>query len=147
MRYLSLLIAIFWSTLAVAAQAAEPLLIHHRGHTHRYTIELAKTPEEQRRGLMHRRHLAPDAGMLFLWEESKPISMWMKDTYVSLDMLFLDERGVIVQIEAHATPLSEKMIESQQSVRAVLELPGGTVEKTGIAVGDRVEHPTFAVTP
>lgn len=95
------------------------------------------------RGLMHRRELAADRGMLFLFPRSERQAMWMKNTYVSLDMLFIDSTGRIIDIAANTRPLSERTIVSSGKARAVLELLAGTAARLGITVGDLVRHRAF----
>ena len=92
---------------------------------------------------MFRRTLAPDAGMLFDFEREQMVSMWMKNTYLSLDMLFVRADGIIHRIEASTEPLSERSISSGAPVRAVLELNAGTAARLGLRPGDRLIHPLF----
>ncbi len=113
------------------------------GTRHAMDVELARTPLQQAQGLMYRRDLAPDAGMLFVYSRDEPRSMWMKNTYIPLDMLFLARDGRVVQIVERAVPHSLATIASKESVAAVLELNGGTVDRLGIAPGDRVLHPAL----
>lgn len=113
------------------------------GTRHAFNVELAITPEQRAQGLMHRESLAEDWGMLFLHRRDRVLSMWMRNTLISLDMLFIDRRGRIVRIAEQTTPLSERAITSGRPARAVLEVPGGTVERLGIAKGDRVIHSAF----
>ena len=120
------------------------LTIATRSARHVFTIELAKTPAEMERGLMFRTALAPDRGMLFLYADDRPVSFWMKNTYIPLDLFFIDRHGAIVGIAERAVPLSTALIPSEMPVRAVLEVNGGTAQRLGIAVGDKVEHPAFA---
>jgi uncharacterized protein len=108
-----------------------------------FAIELARTPEQQELGLMFRPSLAPDAGMLFDFGETKPASFWMKNTLIPLDMLFITADGRVADIHEHAEPLSEAVIASHVPVRAVLEIKGDTVAQLGIRVGDVVHHPIF----
>ena len=93
---------------------------------------------------MFRREMAPDHGMLFDFGVEEVVAMWMRNTILPLDMLFIDGQGRIAHIATDAVPFSEAIISTQQPVRAVLELVAGTVEKLGITVGDRVMHPIFA---
>ena len=111
------------------------------GQSHRIEVELALTPAQQAQGLMHRRDLAPDAGMLFIYSGDRPVHMWMKNTLIPLDMLFLTRDGRIVKVVERAVPLSLQTISSDEAVAAVLELNGGTVDRLGIAAGDRILHP------
>lgn len=99
---------------------------------HIFQIEIAKSPEEWRKGLMFRQKLAPNEGMLFWGEETEPRSFWMKNTYVSLDILFLDENGKILHIAENATPLSETPIPSTKPARHVLEILGGRSKELGL---------------
>lgn len=101
-------------------------------------LELARTPEQRSRGLMFRRELAKDAGMLFDFGGTGPVAMWMKDTYVPLDMLFLDGELRVVWIHEGAEPLSLATIRPPMPVAYVLELPAGSVARYGIAAGDRL---------
>lgn len=113
------------------------------GARHDFTVELALTPEQQARGLMFRESLAEDAGMLFLYPSDRTITMWMRNTLISLDMLFLDRRGRILRIAERTTPLSDATISSGRPARAVLELPAGSARRLGIRPGDRVLHEAF----
>jgi uncharacterized membrane protein (UPF0127 family) len=134
------------SLMAPPARAAsfEPLTIATAKGTISFTVEIATTPAERAKGLMYRTELKPDAGMLFDFEVDQPVYMWMKNTYIPLDMLFIRSDGRIASITTDTTPLSTATISSGVAVRAVLELPAGTVRARGIAVGDRVSHRMFA---
>jgi uncharacterized membrane protein (UPF0127 family) len=120
-----------------------PLEIESGGRRHRFTVEMADNDERRTLGLMHRRSMAADAGMLFDFKRDAPVSMWMRNTLIPLDMLFMDRAGVVRHIHERAVPLSETIIESNGSVRAVLELNGGTVQRLGLKIGDRLIHPMF----
>ena len=102
---------------------------------------LAETPAEQRRGLMHVRDVPDGWGMLFVYEREKEISMWMKNTHVSLDMLFIRADGTIARIEADTRPLSLESIRSGEPVNRVLELKAGSVKRWGVKPGDRLLAP------
>lgn len=104
-----------------------------------FNVELAVTPEERSRGLMFRTEMAQDAGMLFDFGAARDISMWMKNTFISLDMLFVDANGTIVGIEKRTVPQSEAIIPSPKPVRFVLELNGGAADRMGFEVGEKVE--------
>jgi uncharacterized protein len=108
-----------------------------------FTIEMAMSAEQQQQGLMFRRALPADAGMLFDFRVTRPASFWMKNTLIPLDMLFIAADGHIADIHERAVPLSEATIESKVPVRAVLELNGGTVSRLGIKPGDLVHHSIF----
>ncbi len=108
-----------------------------------FSIELAVSDEERAKGLMYRKEVPDGYGMLFDFKQEQPVSMWMKNTYVSLDMIFIRDNGRIARIAESTEPLSERIISSGQPVRAVLEVAGGTAKKYGIAPGDRVAYPIF----
>ena len=116
------------------------LTIQRRTGRDTFQIWLAQTPAEQEQGLMWIRQLPADYGMLFPLESPRPMVMWMKNTYVALDMLFLDERGQVIQIVPRTTPLSETYISSKGVVSAVLEILAGEAQRRGIQVGDRVTY-------
>ena len=111
---------------------------------HRFTVEVAATVSHRSRGLMYRRSLAPDAGMLFDYRQPQPVAMWMANTLIPLDMLFIGADGRIVNIAERTVPQSRMPIPSAGTVRAVLELNGGTVDRLGIRPGDRVKHAIFS---
>lgn len=106
-------------------------------------VEIAQEPQEKALGLMFRTELADNRGMLFPYSEARELSMWMHNTYIPLDMLFIRPDGVIHRIEARAEPMSDRVIGSEGPVSAVLELAGGAAERLGIKPGDRVQHPLF----
>jgi|SRR5271165_655404 len=110
---------------------------------HRFKVELAETPAQMTQGLMFRTSLAPDAGMLFDYKQPTAATMWMRNTLIPLDMLFVDAQGRIVNIHQRAVPQSLDVIAATAPVRAVIELNGGTVSQLGIEPGDRVIHPIF----
>ena len=112
------------------------------GH-YTFKVEVAETPEQRAQGLMFRQQLAGDAGMLFLFGSSEVRAMWMKNTLIPLDMLFIDETGKIVRIEQRTVPHSERAIVSGGPVAAVLEVNAGTASRLMIKPGDRVRHPAF----
>jgi uncharacterized membrane protein (UPF0127 family) len=121
-----------------------PLVIESQSGRFEFVVEMAVSPEQRSRGLMFREDLAEDRGMLFDFGTLQPVSMWMRNTYVPLDMLFIDGDGRITQIAAHTQPLSDAVIASRQPVRAVLELRAGVTADLGIVPGDRLIHPMFA---
>ena len=125
------------------ANAEDVLVVVSDTGEHRFVVELADDDEERRVGLMHRTELAENAGMLFDFEETQPVSMWMKNTLISLDMAFIDKDGVIRRIAAETTPRSLESISSGVPVIAVLEVNGGLFERLGVEEGDRVRHPMF----
>ena len=108
-----------------------------------FRIELAETGIQRARGLMWRKHLDKGAGMLFDFKTSDYILMWMKNTYIPLDMLFIAKNGLILNIESNTIPLTTNPIKSKGPVRAVLELAAGTAKEYGIQIGDRVIYSVF----
>lgn len=123
--------------------AAEALTITSSTGEHNFSVEIADTQEEQRRGLMYRDNLAEDAGMLFEYPQPATLSIWMKNTWIPLDILFIRGNGKILKIEHGATPCSLRSVSSEGTVRAVLELPGGRAKALGIQPGDEVSHEFF----
>lgn len=113
------------------------------GRRHDVAIELASTPEQLAQGLMFRRDLPAGSGMLFDFGSSRPVSMWMKNTLIPLDMLFMDRAGRVVYVEQYAVPGSLEARGPAEPVLGVLELPAGTARRLGIHPGDRVEHAVF----
>jgi hypothetical protein len=111
------------------------------GKVHRFTVEVARTPEEQAQGLMNRQSVAPDAGMIFPMTPPRAASFWMKNTLVPLDIIFVRPDGTIVRIEENTVPLSLEPVVSTEPVSAVLELAGGRSAELGIKAGDRVSWP------
>ena len=130
----------FAQPAAAEGGALEPLTIETGAGVHAIEVEVARTAEERRVGLMHRTELAPDRGMLFDFGATRQVTMWMKNTLISLDMFFADEEGRIVTVAQRTTPLSEKRIPSGERVRYVLEMIGGSAERLGVTVGDRLRH-------
>ena len=125
------------------AGASTPLLIEAAGRIHSFQVELAATDKERQRGLMFRRKLAPQAGMLFDYVQPQPVAMWMKNTYIPLDMLFISADGRVVNIVRRTVPHSLWSIPSAGPVRAVLEVNAGTADRLGIAPGAQVRHRIF----
>jgi uncharacterized protein len=108
-----------------------------------YKVEIAATQKQMQRGLMYRKILPEDQGMLFEYRPKQEVSMWMKNTILSLDMLFINSNGNIIKIAKNTTPLSQRTIASDGVVLGVLELNAGQAEKHGMQVGDQVSHPIF----
>ncbi len=107
---------------------------------HVFQVEVMRTAEEKARGLMFRQFMPEDRGMLFDFEQEQPVSMWMRNTFIPLDMLFIKADGVVHHIHARAQPLDETPIPSNGNVRYVLEINGGIAAKLGLKPGDRVSH-------
>jgi uncharacterized membrane protein (UPF0127 family) len=118
-------------------------IVSAAGPSHTFAVELAVSQEQLEQGLMFRRSLAADAGMLFDFGRVEPVSMWMKNTLIPLDMIFIAADGRIVDIAERTVPGSLAVIAARQPVRAVLEVNGGTAARLGLQAGDRVRHPIF----
>jgi uncharacterized protein len=126
--------------------AEEPLAIVTRdGTRHVFRVEMAVRPDDQTIGMMFRTSMQPDEGMLFDWGTPRESSMWMRNTLIPLDMVFIAADGRVHRIHERATPLSLATIDSRGPVRATLELQGGTAERLNLRVGDRVEHRIFGM--
>jgi uncharacterized protein len=130
---------------AIPAQAAgkATLEIISRTGVHPFAVELATNDAERARGLMFRKELPDGQGMLFDFVREQPVSFWMHNTYISLDMIFIRGDGRILSIAENTEPLSDKLVPSGGPVRAVLEVIAGTAGKLGIAPGDRVAGAIF----
>lgn len=136
--------AVFVGHTPLFAQQTAPLrIVTAQGMAHDFQVEVVDDDEARQRGLMFRQHMPADQGMLFDFQEVRPILMWMKNTYLSLDMVFIRADGSIARVVEKTEPLSTKTIPSGEPVLSVLELVGGTCSRLGIKAGDRVEHPLF----
>ena len=125
------------------AATIQPLEIVTKSGVHVFSVEMATTEEEKTTGLMYRKQLADGKGMLFDFSPEQEVSMWMKNTYISLDMIFIRADGRILRIAENTEPLSTKIIPSEGLAKGVLEVIAGTAQKYGIAPGDRVANPLF----
>jgi uncharacterized membrane protein (UPF0127 family) len=110
---------------------------------HIFMVEVARNDAQRARGLMFRQSMPADQGMLFDFERDQMVTMWMKNTYISLDMIFIFADGRVHRIESRTEPESEKMISSGVPVRAVLELNANAASRLGLKPGDRINHPMF----
>jgi uncharacterized membrane protein (UPF0127 family) len=110
---------------------------------HAFNVELATTEPERERGLMFRKELPQGQGMLFDFFTDQPVSFWMHNTYISLDMIFIHSDGVIMRVAENTKPMSDDLVPSGAPVRAVLEVIGGTARELGIKAGDKVINPIF----
>ncbi|MBZ6075050.1 DUF192 domain-containing protein [Microvirga puerhi] len=132
------------ATAVYAQQAIEALTIQAQGGQRQaFQVEVARNDADRAQGLMFRRSMPADHGMLFDFGRVEPVAMWMQNTYLPLDMLFIRPDGTIARIAANTEPLSTRTIPSGEPVLAVLELNAGTASRLGIKPGDRVEHPLF----
>ena len=108
------------------------------GETHRFEVQIADDLEEQQTGLMHRKKMDDDAGMLFVFPDEAPRRFWMKDTLIPLDLLFTDESGIIFHIHKNAKPLDLTGLPSYGNAKMVLEINGGLADELGITEGSRL---------
>ncbi|MBT3626663.1 MAG: DUF192 domain-containing protein [Rhodospirillaceae bacterium] len=154
--YARLLVAVFvlcatvWLSAPLQAQQElplEPLAIETAAGKRLFQVEVARTKRQQAVGLMWRSYMAADHGMLFDMGEPRHITMWMKNTPLSLDMLFIKRDGTVVSIASHTKPFSTDRISSGVKVSAVLELLAGSAERLGIAPGDLVRHSLLGSPP
>jgi len=125
------------------ADELKTLEIAGKTGVHVFSVEIADTDAGRAKGLMFRKQLAEGRGMLFDFGQEQEVAMWMQNTYISLDMLFIRGDGRILRIAADTEPLSTRLIPSGGPIRAVLEVIAGTTRKLGIAPGDRVAFPIF----
>lgn len=123
--------------------ATAAITVESGGRAYPFTVEVARTPTEQSCGLMRRQRLAADEGMLFAYEPAQPAYMWMANTVIPLDMLFVGADGRILHLVERTEPLSLRPVGTDRAVRAVVEVPGGTVARLGIDLGDRVRGGLF----
>jgi uncharacterized protein len=135
--------AVFGASAPVQAAGQATIEIVSSNGVHAFNVELATNDAERERGLMFRKSLPEGQGMLFDFKRDQPVSFWMHNTYISLDMIFISSDGRIVHIAQNAKPLSDDLIPSTAPVRAVLEVIAGTAQKLGIATGDRVTGSIF----
>lgn len=133
----------FWVFVAGTAMAADPvpLTVQAGGSTYRFEVEIADDPAERSQGLMYREQLAANAGMLFLYPDERPRTFWMKNTPLSLDIIFIAADGRVVSIAAEAKPFDETPLGSQVPAQAALEIQGGLAAQLGIAPGAKVTWP------
>ncbi len=121
----------------------ETLTFQTAGGPAAFKVEVMRNDAERERGLMYRRFMPADRGMLFDFGREQNVMMWMKNTYIPLDMVFISRAGVVVHIAENAEPLSERIIPSDAPTYAVVELNGGAAKKIGLKIGDQVDHPMF----
>ena len=151
MRLTSVIIAVFFFNAPAyerfealaASEKLETLLIRVSGGNVKFNVEVARTPKEQEMGLMFRRKLPKDRGMLFIYPYQSIVRMWMKNTHIPLDMVFINSKGIVKKIVERTVPFSLNVISSGEAVKAVLELNGGTSNRIGLKRGDQVIHPFF----
>lgn len=135
------------SLLAAPAHAAcSDSRVEIRGDfgTVRFRVEVADDPQERALGLMHRESMPRMAGMLFVYDRPQSVSFWMQNTLIPLDMIFLDEQGVVQRIHENAVPLDRTPIPGGDDIQYVLEINGGLAADLGLAEGDELRHPAIA---
>jgi len=149
---LRVLAALAYVALFALADSAPPLAeglqkleIATATGVHKFEVEIASDEASRAAGLMNRRYMAADHGMLFEFDRDEPQTFWMKNTYIPLDMIFISRAGTVTHVVTNAEPLSERVIPSGPPCAAVLELNGGTAAAIGLKIGDRVRHPFFKV--
>lgn len=138
MKFPLFLIFLLTSLPSYAESELHNLFISSGKKIHKFRAEISDTVKKRKNGLMFRKNLDDDKGMLFVFDAEAEISMWMKDTFIPLDMIFIKKDGTISKIFANATPKSEESIPSDSDVYAVLEVKAGMTKKLGIKQGDKV---------
>jgi uncharacterized membrane protein (UPF0127 family) len=143
-------LAFLWASPAALAIDAPPpqgnlerLEIVTASGTHEFSVEVMRGGPQRERGLMFRRFLPQERGMLFDFAAERPVMMWMKNTYLPLDMIFIGRAGRVVGLAENTEPLSEKIIPSGAPAFGVLEVNAGTAARIGLRIGDSVRHPLF----
>src|SRR6478735_4926854 len=124
---------------AAAGSGLESLVIVSGGTRHVLQVEVMRTPDQRAKGLMFRNYMPTERGMLFDFGASEPVAMWMQNTYISLDMLFIRADGTIARIAERTEPLSTRTIPSGEPVLSVLEINGGVSKQLGLKPDDKVE--------
>ncbi len=144
------LIALPTGAMAQAARSVQQgegleqlTVVTDNGGKHAFQVEVAKTDEQRARGLMFRKFMPQDRGMLFDFKTEQPIMMWMRNTYIPLDMVFISRDGRVINVAENTEPLSERTIASAAPAFAVLELNAGVARKIGLKSGNRIDHPLF----
>jgi hypothetical protein len=140
---LAILFVVLFAVAPARPAPLQTLEIASKTGVHSFAVEMATTEADREKGLMFRKELPEGRGMLFDFDREQEVGFWMQNTYIPLDMIFIQGDGRILRIEESTQPLSTKLIPSNGPVRAVLEVIGGTAEKLGIAPGDRVAFPIF----
>jgi uncharacterized protein len=141
--FLGILVMAFGFRYAAARPTLEALVIATDSGEHRFEIEIADTPQQKAYGLMFRTELGPRTGMLFPYGDPQEITMWMRNTYIPLDMVFIRADGTVHRVEARTEPMSERVIASEGNVAAVLEIAGGVAETLKLKPGDKIRHRAF----
>lgn len=111
---------------------------------HVFKVEVMRTDEQRARGLMFRRHMPADRGMLFDFKTEQRVMMWMRNTYIPLDMVFITKTGIVINVAEDTEPLSERTISSAAPAFSVLEVNAGVARRIGLKAGDQVKHALFS---
>jgi len=135
-----------WAQVA-AKLRVEPVIVETQSGKEIFKAEIADTAELRQKGLMYRKEMAADEGMLFDFGVPRPVHMWMKNTFISLDMIFIRADGTVIAIGANTEPLSEATVGVEEPVKGVLEVVAGTAARLGLKPGDRIYHPIFGNAP
>jgi uncharacterized membrane protein (UPF0127 family) len=145
-RPLSIILALIAGLLPLAACSDDgaPLILHTSTGEHAFNVEVVDTNESRAKGLMYRTSLDDNAGMLFDFKENRPVSFWMMNTFIPLDMIFIRPDGTVANVHVNARPHDQTSIPSEGPVTFVLEIPGGRSVEIGLKAGDRAEHPRIA---
>ena len=131
-------------TFLMTMNRTYPLVIQREGQSRPFYVEFAGTPAQQEKGLMFRKKLANNHGMLFIFPDEREVTFWMRNTLIPLDMIFIDASHKISFIHHKAQPHDETLISSNGEIIAVLEIPGGQANSQNIAIGDIVKTPLLA---
>ena len=141
MKSIFLFFILLFSNIIVVFAQENTIYIETEKELIPFNVEIAKTPAQYEQGLMFRKKLPEKHGMLFLFHDTKKRYMWMKNTFIPLDMIFADNTGKIIHIFENAQPLDETIIPSQKPTAVVLELPAGTVQKENLKIGHKIKIP------
>lgn len=149
LRALRIMIVICGASLAQAVQAdpacrADTVLLRGDWGQARFTVEIADTPETRSQGLMFRESMPKSAGMLFVYDAPQRATFWMRNTLISLDMIFTDQRGVVQHVHHEAIPGDETVIDGGRGILTVLEINGGLARAMGIVPGSQMRHTAFS---
>ena len=139
-----LVLAAMWGGAAQAACAPDAVELRGPSGQQRFGVEVADDPAEQAQGLMFREKMATSAGMLFVFSKPKRAQFWMKNTLISLDMIFVDAKGVVTRVHSDAVPGDTTPIDGGEGVAFVLEINGGLSKRMGITVGSEMRHESVA---
>jgi uncharacterized protein len=141
--FLCLLQFVLFAHVGAAAQTFDRLEIATSSGVHVFSVEMARNDAEREKGLMYRRFMPADRGMLFDFKREEPVTFWMKNTYIPLDMIFISKPGAVTSIAANAEPLSERLIPSGGPCYGVLEVNAGVAASIALKPGDKVKHLIF----